>query len=516
MGDHPFKPTVTPGEDWPSFVQQLWAYISPFCIEGVSVDQYAFTLQDHFTSEEWETIYLETLESQTDHEARSEAAQGIISRYTRYCYSFESRIRDHDKFLRMGDRNRYAHAILRYHKLLCALCANHDYYHYFALLEVLRAWNQEDRLDFLQRNGCINSFRAPIYEKITLETVKTALASLNLDHYGRTPKRSSSTASEVWADSKKPRSAVERRSSSSNPKVTCETDKYTVAFGNWRTWRKARAIAELINGAWLIKSPARYHQPFELPVKGRFLLITTRERSFRREQQLCPDCGNHPASDSRPCVLHPLYKDVQRDDNACLGKEMHQLSKDFSIATISTTTVEDPREEMEGAGLSEPSALESAFPRKYRNYHVGEQIQQHHKLTTGAELYAPSGEWLKLTVAIDSHSTISFVSPKFIEENNLDAFLVAPPVSITIKGHLHEARSVPERALRVRLRFGDDITDTLAYVVDDLGASELVLGMSWIDMHEVGLPRDANHETPTSCLIKRTISKEVAVMNLRT
>ena len=38
------------------------------------------------------------------------------------------------------------------------------------------------------------------------------------------------------------------------------------------------------------------------------------------------------------------------------------------------------------------------FPQDYRNYHVGEQIQQRQKLTTGVELYTPSGEWLNITV----------------------------------------------------------------------------------------------------------------------
>ena len=60
-----FNPNVTPTEDWGSFANQVWKYLEPYMIDGISPEQYSIMLKHHFDPRVWDRIYENQMRGKT-------------------------------------------------------------------------------------------------------------------------------------------------------------------------------------------------------------------------------------------------------------------------------------------------------------------------------------------------------------------------------------------------------------------------------------------------------------------
>ena len=192
------------------FVKQFWDYIAPFSFRIKYVDQYAQTSEGHFSNRKWHVIYESTLKSHTNHKKKVYAGKTILLRYTHYCYSFERRTCDNNKFISLNDPSLYVNSIEYFYEMLRIFRSGSPYYDYFLLPEIARCWSPKERIDFLRRKNCINGFLAPMYERITKDIIISARVHHDMFIDGRTLKRSTTDVSEPRTDNKKARIVPKR------------------------------------------------------------------------------------------------------------------------------------------------------------------------------------------------------------------------------------------------------------------------------------------------------------------
>lgn len=221
------------------FIKQFWDYIASFSFGIKYVDQYAQTSEGHFSNSKWHVIYESTLKSHTNHKKKVYAGQTILLRYTHYCYSFESRTCDNNKFISLTDPSLYVNSIEYFYEMLRVFRLGSPYYDYFILLEISRCWSPEERIDFLRQKNCINGFLAPIYERITKGIIISAWVHHDMFIDGRTLKRSTTDVSEPRTDNKKAIIVPKRSKPDIGLKTMWNTDKFTKAFGKWYKYIKA-------------------------------------------------------------------------------------------------------------------------------------------------------------------------------------------------------------------------------------------------------------------------------------
>lgn len=497
LSDHPFHPSVTPQTDWIVFAREVWDYIEPFLIPGISVDQYALTLKNHFTEEEWTQIYSGYIYSHTDPEAKARSGRAVLSRYTRYCYSIESRVRDLTRYLKMEDAKAFSTTVRRYRQLDRTISSRVPVSDYLELLHVICPWTSEERFDFLQRKDCLNAFGAPRYENMTKDVTDAALAQITLNSLKKKSDKRPPTDESSSVLYKRPRTGENRRVTSDVQSRFCATRKYSNTFQNWKNWRQSESLRSLINDAWSHGAPLRTFQSFELPWKGRPLGVTKHEKDFRRSQGLCAKCGNHPSGEGQACKFHPIYEDIKLDNNTIMGKPLSSLTNEVRIAPLSVEPYQSTGPSvngLEGYSLSNNDVLNSAFPLRRRSRIAAATRRTRRYYSASAELLTPRAEWRDIRVNIDTHSQRSFVTTAFVAEHNMDAFVTPTTDRFTITAHLHGTTVVSETVLWVRLLADGECTDLMAYVVDFPKRPELLCGVDWLDNYAIGLPRDTLHE----------------------
>lgn len=174
LADRPFKPSVNPDLDWPTYVRELWDYLLHFSIEGILVDQYVLTIRGHLSYQAWVVIYTNTLKFHVDLKAKITATRTLLFRYIWKCYSFEDRIHDKSRSRSHGNVADYANSVRKYHQQRQYFADQFPKSEYLDLLDIIQVWEPDDRGEFLLHQGCLNEFLAPKLEKITPEVTRMA------------------------------------------------------------------------------------------------------------------------------------------------------------------------------------------------------------------------------------------------------------------------------------------------------------------------------------------------------
>jgi hypothetical protein len=85
-----FNPSTSPYKIGWRFVAELWKLLKIYGWDAVSPQQYQAMLRTHFSVHDWAFIY-KPISENTAGEGRADACKSILSIYTFYCYSSESR-----------------------------------------------------------------------------------------------------------------------------------------------------------------------------------------------------------------------------------------------------------------------------------------------------------------------------------------------------------------------------------------------------------------------------------------
>ena len=227
LANRPFKPSVNPDLDWPTYVRELWDYLLHFSIEGISVNQYVLTIRGHLSYQAWVVIYTNTLKFHVDLKAKITATRTLLFRYTWKCYSFEDRIHDKRRSRSHGNVADYANSVRKYHQQRQYFADQFPKSEYLDLLDIIQAWELEDRGEFLLRQGCINEFLAPKLDKITPEVTRTARL-----HYKM--KLKMGAAKRVCSDEPTPQTVIKKRKAGEDSRVVVSESKCATKINNTR------------------------------------------------------------------------------------------------------------------------------------------------------------------------------------------------------------------------------------------------------------------------------------------
>lgn len=172
-----FSPKNHPEDNWPGFVKEVWKHLEHYAAEGISPEQYAEMLQPHFSPRVWARIYEEHVSTKTDPASRARACQTVLHVYTLECYKFEARIRDYNRFFRRDNMYEFSESIQTFADKFYKLYGKGGLYmNYMKLLLITRIWSPAERSQFFSIRRCLNSFQAPMYQKITEEILAEAVA----------------------------------------------------------------------------------------------------------------------------------------------------------------------------------------------------------------------------------------------------------------------------------------------------------------------------------------------------
>lgn len=467
-----FNPNVTPTEDWGSFANQVWKYLEPYMIDGISPEQYSIMLKHHFDPKVWDRIYENQMRGKTLTE-RAEFCDGVLHLYTLNCYSMEARVRDYNKYISSEDLTMITDSIYIFHQAHQLITADEKDVIYYHLLNLVRHWTPTERDTFFSVEKCLNSFSAPDMNKITPEVLKEAIAQSS--QYGQKRKslrlhvpdrkRSSIDDDGDGLANKRTRKSDSNQASQTRrgagPHVTCDTAKYTRTFEHLSKWLKSGPIREKINDLWRNTGPKRTFQPFLLPLKNYNVSISREERRYRARNRLCRRCGNHDKDDGAQCTLHPLYDDVKADNDSILGRDRREWVQSTSLSPLRIhSTIGELSEE--NSEETDESPLDDSQEYYYPGW-MRDQVERAaelspSELSDSAEVLTRQGNWKKVPITIDTHSQRCFVSRSFIERHNLDNLVRPPRNNIHVKAHLHESIIIRDKALWVRLKMDEDST----------------------------------------------------------
>lgn len=355
IGLNGFRPTTSPQDDWAGFVSEFYDFIKPYSPDGVSPSQVQSILEPHFGGRQWARMY-EIVESSANDDARTFACGGITSIFTFHCYPLVARVRDYRAWLACDDAGVIAEVDDKLANIIRDLLLDEEHCNYYKLLSRMRLWSESDIENFTNINGGVNEFGAPVYSLITQDYLEKAVTFAQGVQRRRVSNKRTAPAVLPRPSSYKKQTLPSGRATRAAdrqtpaPLVTCDTGKYEQAYGRWNDWVGKKSIVRLINEQWNSSQPRRDFQPFRRPAKGEAVSITSRERSFRREHRLCEHCGNHPSGDGGPCVLHPIYADVKRDDGKILGKHIDSSNTvDLAALTVSLAPPDASAREEGGA-----------------------------------------------------------------------------------------------------------------------------------------------------------------------
>ena len=357
-----FQPTVTPSQDWTTFVNEVWKHISPYRSRGISAVQYQLTLEPHFTEKEWARIFGAMARAHPGAEESIEQSKLILHQYTLGCYSLEARIRDWKRDERPGDElESFVDSRMKFENLEMSLRNSSVLCHYYRLLLVVKWWTPDERSRFFKGKNYLNQFGAPVYKNITQQAVNEAREfTVSITRERRlNQKRQRGTYGETGDRKPKLRKFIEHDSAHTH---LCRTNKYLTAFGDYGGWVRSETLRDLVNQRWTSDSETRNFQPFKLPIKGRTLLPTNRERTFRSERGLCLDCGNHKKDDGVTCTLHPLYEDICLDNRTVFGTDLQKVATNAETATLTSYPLEQTRIYSNQSKAPFHSSTDRAFP----------------------------------------------------------------------------------------------------------------------------------------------------------
>lgn len=169
-----FTPKHKPENNWPEFIKDVWSYLQPYSVDGISPEQYRVMLQSHFPPLAWSHIYKFHVSKKPTQKARARACKTLLHMYTIRCYTFEARVRDYNKFVTPANSDEYLQSATTYVNLINKLMMKDKYKNYTVLLLSIRFIPLAELREFFFKHNCLNEFDSPKYEKITEEVITRA------------------------------------------------------------------------------------------------------------------------------------------------------------------------------------------------------------------------------------------------------------------------------------------------------------------------------------------------------
>lgn len=163
-------------------------------------------------------------------------------------------------------------------------------------------------------------------------------------------------------------------------------------------------MKEVISTRWNnITKVTRNFQQFLRSIINEPLYISRCEEYFRLQHYLYEYCSNHCKNDGTKCELHPLYTDININNNSMLG----QCIKFFLIST-STPAITTFADDHFIPLLSSDNALNKFCSSRKQEMMAKSEEKASSRPIISAEIMTPDESWLPATVAISTHSQKKF------------------------------------------------------------------------------------------------------------